>query len=438
QPFVLSTPPETGSGINAPDWTVDAAGFGLTMNVIGSLVVDGFANDHTASRVAAFVGEQVRGVAAPLTIAGRTLYFLTVYADGVGEQITFRAYDGSADRQRGLTPPVVFEGDKVEGSMSNPFVWRTTAGANQPAWTPDPPGFSQTMSVTARLLINDEISSHPDNLVAAFVGSELRGAAGPVSVDGQIVYDLTLYANGNGETTRFEAYDAAADRVRPVLETIVFAGGGVLGSATNPFVLTTAVDPPQAAPLLLSPADGAIDVQLAPTLVWNAVPRATTYELELDTSEDFVAPITIDQIGSTSFTLTEPLSLSTIYFWRVRGANSTSPGPWSEVRRFSTIRPSVGNEEEPREVPGQFTLQQNYPNPFNPSTQIGYAVPSPQHVRIVVHDVLGRMIATLVDGVQSSGHHTVQFDASPFGSGLYVYRIHAGSFSASRTMTVLK
>ncbi|MBT8401716.1 MAG: T9SS type A sorting domain-containing protein [Rhodothermia bacterium] len=437
QPFVVSTPPESGTGLNAPDWSVNVGGFGLTMNVIGSLVVDGTANGHAGSRVAAFVGEEVRGVAAPLAIGGRTLYFLTIYADGIGEQVSFRAYDGAADRLRGVNPSLTFATDNVEGSISDPIVWRTTAGSNRPTWTPDPPGFSQTMSVTARLLINDEASTHPDNIVAAFVGSDFRGSAGPSTIDGQLVYDLTLYADSGGETMRFEAYDAAADLVRPVLETIVFASGGSLGSTTNPFVLSTAVDAPQAAPILLSPADGAIDVPLRPTLVWNGIPRAASYELQLDTSDDFGNPLTIDEISTTSFAVVDPLSLSATYFWRVRGRNETAAGPWSEARRFSTIRPSVGSEEA-GEMPDRFALEQNYPNPFNPSTQIGYVLPATEHVQIVVHDMLGRLIATLVDEVRAPGRHAVRFDAGALGSGLYVYRIQAGTFSASRTLTVIK
>src|SRR5208283_2834752 len=77
-------------------------------------------------------------------------------------------------------------------------------------------------------------------------------------------------------------------------------------------------------------------------------------------------------------------------------------------------------------VPGQFDLSQNYPNPFNPSTMIRYALPYPSTVRIEVFNVLGQLIANLVNGEQAAGYRAVVWNAS-VPSGIYFYRIEAVS-----------
>ena len=94
--------------------------------------------------------------------------------------------------------------------------------------------------------------------------------------------------------------------------------------------------------------------------------------------------------------------------------------------------------EDAAEVPVRFALEQNYPNPFNPITTIAYALPTPSAVSLTVFDVLGRKVATLAEAPRSAGRHTVRFDASGLPGGVYVYRLQAGSFTAAKTLVVLK
>jgi len=110
-----------------------------------------------------------------------------------------------------------------------------------------------------------------------------------------------------------------------------------------------------------------------------------------------------------------------------------------------TILPSISTaaHSEGTEAPGAYTLTQNYPNPFNPTTQIGYTTPGPTQVRLVVYDVLGRPVRTLVDAHQPSGSYTVSWDGrndagDAVATGLYVYRMETGSLVTSRTMLLMK
>jgi len=95
-------------------------------------------------------------------------------------------------------------------------------------------------------------------------------------------------------------------------------------------------------------------------------------------------------------------------------------------------------ETENSSVINQFSLSQNYPNPFNPTTSLQYTVGSLQFVTIKVYDLLGREIATLINEEKPAGEYEVEFDGSGLTSGIYFYRIQAGSYSETRKMVLLK
>jgi hypothetical protein len=94
-------------------------------------------------------------------------------------------------------------------------------------------------------------------------------------------------------------------------------------------------------------------------------------------------------------------------------------------------------------VPSKFSLSQNYPNPFNPTTRIQFTIVNRQLTIVKVYDVLGREVATLVNEVKQPGTYTVEFsgkggDGSNLASGVYFYRLQAGSFVETKKLLLLK
>ncbi|NWG28155.1 MAG: T9SS type A sorting domain-containing protein [Ignavibacteriaceae bacterium] len=90
------------------------------------------------------------------------------------------------------------------------------------------------------------------------------------------------------------------------------------------------------------------------------------------------------------------------------------------------------------EIPLEYALEQNYPNPFNPSTTIKYSIPEDGFVKLAVYNMLGEEVATIVNATQKAGRYEMNFDASGLSSGVYVYRIEAANYTASKKLMLMK
>lgn len=88
--------------------------------------------------------------------------------------------------------------------------------------------------------------------------------------------------------------------------------------------------------------------------------------------------------------------------------------------------------------PQEFVLLQNYPNPFNAKTVISFTIPRTEHVNITLFDILGREIAVLANGPYTKGMHKITWEANSFSSGIYFYRMTAGTFSQMRKLAILE
>ena len=105
------------------------------------------------------------------------------------------------------------------------------------------------------------------------------------------------------------------------------------------------------------------------------------------------------------------------------------------TNKFDEVMPV---DEYTNEIPVSYQLDQNYPNPFNPSTRIAYSIPEDGFVKLAVYNMLGEEVAVIVNTTQKTGRYEVKFDASKLSSGVYIYRIEAANFTASKKLMLLK
>jgi hypothetical protein len=166
--------------------------------------------------------------------------------------------------------------------------------------------------------------------------------------------------------------------------------------------------------------------------------NTTTYRLQLALDNTFATLVVDTVVVDTSATLSTALEYSTSYFWRVSGGNVGGFGTPSSPQLFTTmINPGGGVADLPG-VPKVYALMQNYPNPFNPSTRITYDVPKSAHVKLVIYDVLGRVVTRLVDGVQTANRYSVEWNASRVSTGVYFLRMEADNADGSGNFTSVK
>jgi hypothetical protein len=142
--------------------------------------------------------------------------------------------------------------------------------------------------------------------------------------------------------------------------------------------------------------------------------------------------------GSTWGAINTGLAETTILSLVVKGdtlyAGTFSSGVWRRpLQEVATSADMV-----PPAAATQFALAQNYPNPFNPSTTIRFDLPHPERVTLAVYDAVGREIARLAEGAYPAGVHSVVFDATGISSGVYFYRMTAGSFTEVRKLLLMK
>ena len=114
---------------------------------------------------------------------------------------------------------------------------------------------------------------------------------------------------------------------------------------------------------------------------------------------------------------------------------NSSPA-WSGLTEIVTGVESISVDNEL--VPEDIVLEQNYPNPFNPTTTITFAIPEAANVNLSVYNILGQKVATLLNGHQSAGTVSVNWNAGNVASGLYIYRLEVGNTAVAKKMTLLK
>ena len=203
---------------------------------------------------------------------------------------------------------------------------------------------------------------------------------------------------------------------------------------------------PGALPVVVLPANPIYGAELNSSnvcLSWVLPAQSSSplkFDLELSTNEDLTNPLIIRNIHSTNYTI-DGLKPGK-YYWRVQ--SKTSNGEKSEYSyKNEFIVGSVTDVSGNIDFIKEYSLEQNYPNPFNPSTMIKYTLPHNSFVTLKIYDILGREIKTLVSENQNSGQYSIQWDGTDNSgnrvtSGIYIYKIVANNYVASKKMILMK
>jgi hypothetical protein len=178
-------------------------------------------------------------------------------------------------------------------------------------------------------------------------------------------------------------------------------------------------------------------------LTWKTLSETNNFGFEVQraytTPADFVSIPGSFQAGkgttleTTDYSYTDNEAGKPVRYYRLKQSDLNG-----HVTYTDPIRVDVLTSVSERQVPDTYSLGQAYPNPFNPSTTITFGLPAAGSVRIRVLNQLGQEVTTLFEGTKDAGYHDVTFDARGLSSGVYFYRIEAGSFVATRKVVLIR
>jgi hypothetical protein len=163
------------------------------------------------------------------------------------------------------------------------------------------------------------------------------------------------------------------------------------------------------------------------------VQRRQTGGPEFQTLPNSFTPGHGTTIEPHSYSFTDPTASAGQWAYRLKQIDLDGSLHYSELVNVRVLTSVEGDA-----VPARFTLEQNYPNPFNPSTTIRYELPHASQVSLKVYNTLGQEVATLVNETKAAGVYTAEFDAAGLASGVYFYRMQAGTFVEVKKLVVLR
>jgi len=168
-------------------------------------------------------------------------------------------------------------------------------------------------------------------------------------------------------------------------------------------------------------------------LTWNTATEINNFGFEVERSvinDNWTKIGFVNGNGNSSspksYTFEDKNLTSGKYSYRLKQIDNNGSFEYSK-----TIKIDLG-------TPEKFELSQNYPNPFNPTTTISFSLPESGNVKLTLYNLIGQVLGTIVNEYKESGIHTINFDGSELNSGIYIYKLQAGSFVETKKMILMK
>jgi len=201
--------------------------------------------------------------------------------------------------------------------------------------------------------------------------------------------------------------------------------------------------PPLETPSNITASDS---LPLSVLIEWNSVTNGNYYRVYRSQTSNGTKTGLNNWASELSY-IDSPPYADTVYYYWVKVAVDDTGGRASDyggpASGYCVNPPTDISDDEIALLPTEFSISQNYPNPFNPKTRIAFDLPERSHVRLTVYNVLGQVVNVLMDCEMSAGYHTIEWDGKNrdgncISTGVYLYRIEADGFMASKKMLLLK
>jgi hypothetical protein len=198
----------------------------------------------------------------------------------------------------------------------------------------------------------------------------------------------------------------------------------------------TTIEEPLPAPELISPTNGAQNVSSSPTVSWNSVSGATSYDLDYSTSSTFSSKTSLTDITVTSKSISG-LSRKTTYYWRVLAKNSEKTSAWSTIWKFKTASNGKFSTGE-NEIGTQLATLAFSPNPLSNSAHFTLDVFTPEVINIYIVDIIGNTVSNLMNEQKTVGTYTFDYDASNLLPGVYYCHLMVGNEVTTMKLVIVR
>ncbi len=276
-------------------------------------------------------------------------------------------------------------------------------------------------------------------------------------------FDYPFQLNGTGTewtiSPYFEIYfwggGVFADSVRAINDSVILAHIYIMPNADTGYKTVILGDAflnydsiPQgfkvfiwfpAIPNLLYPPNNSQNINQNPIMIWDSNKTVDSFKIQIAYDSIFAQTVFDTVVAQPPVQIRLGiLELGQKYYWRVRGYNIKGTGPWSEIWNFRVK--TTGINLISQNIPEKYELLQNYPNPFNPSTIISYKIKEGGNVKIVLYDMLGKEILTLVNQYHQPGYYQLKFSTASYNlsSGVYFYNLKVNNYSETKRLVILK